>query len=61
VEGQGSTVALDLPIPDLEDSFDREPRIASLIQSIEETTAPKSAPIQGKSQPDYVILQAPRA
>jgi NitT/TauT family transport system ATP-binding protein len=61
VEGQGSTVALDLPVPDLEDSFDREARIASLIQRIEESTAPKSAPIQGKSQSDYVILQTPRA
>jgi ABC-type nitrate/sulfonate/bicarbonate transport system ATPase subunit len=61
VEGQGSTVALDLSVPDLEDSFDREAQIATLIQRIEESTAPKSAPIQGKSQPDYVILQAPRA
>jgi len=61
VEGQGSTVALDLQVPDLEDAFDRESKIASLIQQIEESTTPKPAPIQGDSQPDYVILQAPRA
>jgi len=56
VEGLGSTVALDLPIPDLEES-----RIAGLIQHIEESTTPKSAPVQGKSRSDYAILQAPRA
>jgi NitT/TauT family transport system ATP-binding protein len=61
VEGQGSAIALDLPVPDLGDSFDRESRIASLIQHIEESTTPKPASIQGNSQPDYVILQAPRA
>jgi NitT/TauT family transport system ATP-binding protein len=61
VEGLGSTVALDLPIPDLEDSFDRDSKIAGLIQRIEESTMPQSAPLQGTSKSDYVILQAPRA
>ncbi len=61
VEGQGSTVALDLPIPDLGDASDRESRITELIRYIEERTQPQSALKKGNTEPDYVVLQAPRA
>jgi len=57
VEGQGSTVALDLPVPDpLPES-----KITDLIHYIEERTQPMSAPKKGNSETDYVVLQAPRA
>jgi NitT/TauT family transport system ATP-binding protein len=57
VEGEGSTVALDMPVPDpLADS-----KIADLIQYIEERTQPQSAMKKGTTEPDYVVLQAPRA
>jgi NitT/TauT family transport system ATP-binding protein len=61
VEGQGSTVALDLPVPELGDCSDRENRTTDLIHHIEDCTQPKPASIQGKTEPDYVVLQAPRA
>jgi NitT/TauT family transport system ATP-binding protein len=60
-EGQGSTVALDLPVPDLEGACDREGQITNLIRHIEEHTQPMTASKQGKTEPDYVVLQAPRA
>jgi NitT/TauT family transport system ATP-binding protein len=57
VEGQGSTVALDLPVPDpLSES-----KITDLIHYIEEHTQPMSALKKGTTEPDYVVLQAPRA
>ncbi len=43
----GSTVALDVQIPDLDGAFDREQKIAGLIQYIEEQ------PVSEKSTPAY--------
>jgi NitT/TauT family transport system ATP-binding protein len=57
VEGQGSTVALDLPVPDPLP----ENKIADLIHYIEERTQPQSALKKGTTEPDYVVLHAPRA
>jgi NitT/TauT family transport system ATP-binding protein len=57
VEGEGSTVALDMPIPDpLPES-----KITDLIHYIEEHTQPMSALKKGTTEQDYVVLQAPRA
>jgi NitT/TauT family transport system ATP-binding protein len=57
IEGQGSTIALDLPVPDpLPES-----KITDLIHYIEERTQPMSALKKGNTEPDYVVLQAPRA
>ena len=61
VESQGSTVALDLPVPDLGNASDRESRITDLIRHIEDRTQPQTALMKGKTEPDYVVLQAPRA
>ena len=60
-EGEGSTVALDLAVPDLDEGSDREHRIADLIYRIEESTQPITALKKGKTEQDYVVLQAPRA
>ena len=60
-EGQGSTITLDLPVPDLEYAPDRETKITNLIHYIEERTQPQSALKKGNTEPDYVVLQAPRA
>jgi len=57
VEGQGSTVALDLPVPDPLP----EGKIADLIHYIEERTQPMPALKKGNTEPDYVVLQTPRA
>ena len=57
IEGQGSTVALDLPVPDPL----AESNITGLIHYIEERTQPMSALKKGNTEPDYVVLQAPRA
>ena len=56
-EGQGASVALDLPVPDpLPES-----KITDLIQYIEERTQPMSALKKGNTETDYVVLQTPRA
>jgi NitT/TauT family transport system ATP-binding protein len=60
-ECEGSTVALDLAVPDLGEGSDREHRIADLIYRIEESTQPMTALKKGKTELDYVVLQAPRA
>jgi NitT/TauT family transport system ATP-binding protein len=52
-DDQGSSVALDLPIPDLDDDFEREQKIASLIYHIEESSAPIGQPVTEKSTPAY--------
>jgi NitT/TauT family transport system ATP-binding protein len=57
VEGQGSAVALDLPVPDPLP----EGKIADLIHYIEEHTQPMPALKKGNTEPDYVVLQTPRA
>jgi hypothetical protein len=57
VEGQGSTIALDLPVPDpLPES-----KVTDLIRYIEERTQPMPALKKGTTEQDYVVLQAPRA
>jgi NitT/TauT family transport system ATP-binding protein len=57
VEGQGSTIALDLPVPDpLPES-----KVTDLIRYIEESTQPMPALKKGTTEQDYVVLQAPRA
>lgn len=61
VEGQGSTVALDLPVPGLGDTSERESKITELIRYIEEHTQPQPAVKKGTTELDYVVLQAPRA
>jgi NitT/TauT family transport system ATP-binding protein len=53
----GSTVALDLSVPDTLP----ESRIADLIHYIEERTQPMPALKKGTTEQDYVVLQAPRA
>jgi NitT/TauT family transport system ATP-binding protein len=57
IEGQGSTIALDLPVPDPL----AESKITDLIHYVEERTQPTSALKKGNTESDYVLLQAPRA
>jgi NitT/TauT family transport system ATP-binding protein len=59
-EGQGSAVALDLPVPDLGEDSDRERKMADLIYYIEENSQPMTALKKEKTEQDYVVLQTPR-
>jgi NitT/TauT family transport system ATP-binding protein len=52
VEGLGSTVALDLAVPDTPP----ESKITDLIHYIEERTQPQSALKKGTTEQDYVVL-----